>query len=100
MKKWVTGLPNGLHFDEEYLEVTGLPTEVGTFDLNLTAQNKAGFSQAVYQIVIEKTVPRVSSVKPRNISSNGALATANIISNGGESISMSLSGAKQMVGIT
>ena len=86
----VIGLPNGLHFDEENLEVIGLPTEVGSFDLNFTAHNQAGFSQAFYPTVVEKTEPSISTVKPRNISSNGALATASIISNGGEAMTMSL----------
>ena len=42
----LTGLPDGLEFDSTRLEVTGLPQEAGVFDLNVTASNQAGTSQA------------------------------------------------------
>ena len=86
----LVGLPDGLHFDPVRMEVTGVPQQVGTFDLNLTASNQAGTNRAQFQITVEKSLPVLSSVKPRGISSNGALATSIIQSNGGEDVSMTV----------
>ncbi|MEL0005429.1 MAG: LamG domain-containing protein, partial [Opitutales bacterium] len=86
----LNGLPSGLQFDPERLEVTGVPFEVGTFDLNISASNQAGSKQAQLSIIVERTLPVLSSVKPRGISSNGALATGIIRSNGGENVAMTL----------
>ena len=80
----LVGLPAGLHFDPVRMEVTGVPQQVGTFDLNVSAGNQAGTNRAQFQITVEKSLPVLSSVKPRGISSNGALATSIIQSNGGE----------------
>ena len=71
----VDGLPLGLGFDSKNLEVIGVPQEVGTFDLNISASNQAGTHQTTQRIIVEKR-PKIASVKPRNLSSNGALATA------------------------
>ena len=86
----VDGLPLGLGFDSKNLEVIGVPQEVGTFDLNISASNQAGTHQTTQRIIVEKTAPKIASVKPRNLSSNGALATAMIESNGGEDVSMTV----------
>ncbi|MEL0098795.1 MAG: LamG domain-containing protein, partial [Opitutae bacterium] len=86
----IAGLPAGLTFDPQRLQVNGLPTESGIFDLNITAQNRAGKSLQGMQIVISKSLPVLSSINPRNISSQGGLASAMIHSDGGEAVEMTL----------
>ena len=47
----------GLHFDPLRMEVTGVPQQVGTFDLNVSAGNQAGTKRAQFQIIRRKVTP-------------------------------------------
>ena len=86
----VEGLPAGLILNELTGEVTGLPNEVGVFDLNISAFNSAGRGIEQIQVIVNKTAPVTYSVSPRFVTSSSAEMSANIASNGGESLTMSL----------
>ena len=86
----MTGLPEGLSLDLKRLEVIGVPQESGVFEVNMTATNEAGTSISTVNLVVSKSLPVLSSISPRNISSNGALSSAQIHSDGGEALNMSL----------
>ena len=51
------GLPLGLSLDSVSGEVTGVPQEVGVFDLNVSAFNIAGEGKASLQLIVNKTAP-------------------------------------------
>ncbi len=86
----VNGLPAGLSLDDQNFEITGIPEEIGTFDLNVTAVNRAGASKKTIRLIVLKSVPSVESSKAKNISSSNAQAIAQIISDGGEPLQMTL----------
>ena len=79
----VEGLPGGLILNELTGEVTGVPNEVGVFDLNISAFNSAGRGTEQIQVVVNKTAPVTYSVSPRFVTSSSAEMSANIASNGG-----------------
>ena len=83
-------LPLGLELDKNKGEVVGVPEEVGVFDLNVSAFNIAGEGKASIQLIVNKTAPQVTSVSPRNVTSTSANFASQVISDGGESIEMSL----------
>ena len=86
----VSGLPEGLLIDSTRGEVIGLPQEVGVFDLNISAFNIAGEGKAKLQLIVNKTAPQISSVSPRGVTSTSASFSAQVLSDGGEPINMSL----------
>jgi hypothetical protein len=86
----VSGLPEGLLIDSKRGEVIGLAQEVGVFDLNISAFNIAGEGKANLQLIVNKTAPQVSSVSPRGVTSSSASMSAQVLSDGGEPIEMSL----------
>ncbi len=86
----VSGLPAGLSLDSQSGYVTGLPQEVGIFDLNVSVSNQAGQSHETIQLVINKTPPALTSAPPKNLSSTSAKFAGRIVSDGGEPVSLSL----------
>ena len=46
VKATVTGLPMGLKFNAQTLEISGIPTKAGTFWVKITASNASGFKWA------------------------------------------------------
>ena len=86
------GLPLGLSLDTVSGEVTGVPQEVGVFDLNVSAFNIAGEGKASLQLIVNKTAPLTSSVTPRSVTSSSAKMSARVVSDGGEPVSLSLFG--------
>ena len=86
----VSGLPSGLSINQMTGEITGLPIEVGVFDLNVSAFNLAGEGQTTIRLIVNKTGPRVSSVEPRGVTSSSAKMSGRVLSDGGEDVQMSL----------
>ena len=86
----VDGLPNGLEMDSQSYEIIGLPQQTGTFDLNITATNRAGVRKESIRLIVLKSEPEIESSKAKNISSSNAQAIAQIISDGGEPLQMTL----------
>ena len=91
-----TGLPEGLLLNAVTGEVTGLPQEVGVFDLNVTAGNQAGEALGLMQLIVNKTPPSLVSVPPKNLSSTSARFAGKIISDGGDPTTVSLFGVTMM----
>ena len=86
----VNGLPDGLEMDSKSYEIIGLPQQTGTFDLNITATNRAGVRKESVRLIVLKSEPEIESSKAKNISSSNAQAIAQIISDGGEPLQMTL----------
>ena len=86
----ISGLPAGLKVDSKSGEVSGLPSEIGVFDLNVTIGNMAGASQSTLQLVVNKTPPTLASSLPKNLSSTSARFAGQVVSDGGEPITLSL----------
>ena len=79
----LSGLPEGLSLDHSRLEVIGIPQKQ-VFLKQYDRQNDAGTSFSTVNLVVSKSLPVISSISPRNISSNGALSSAQIHSDGGK----------------
>ena len=92
----IIGLPAGLTLNGMTGELTGLPLEVGVFDLNVSAYNLAGEGKANIQLIVNKTSPRISSVEPRGLTSSSVKMSGRVVSDGGEDVQMSLFWGKQM----
>ena len=86
----VSGLPRGLALDAVTGGVYGLPYEVGIFDLNVSAFNIAGEGKGNIRLIVNKTAPATSSVTPRSVTSSSAKMSAQVVSDGGEPVSLSL----------
>ena len=86
----VSGLPLGVELDTVTGEVFGLPQEVGVFDLNVSAFNIAGEGKANLRVIVNKTSPLTSSVPPRSVTSSSAKMSAQVVSDGGEPVQLSL----------
>ena len=87
----MSGLPSGLSINQMTGEITGLPIEVGVFDLNVSAFNLAGEGQTTIRLIVNKTGPRVSSVELRGVTSSSAKMSGRVLSgDGGEDVQMSL----------
>ena len=63
----VSGLPLGLAMDSMAGEVSGLPQQVGIFDLNISAGNQAGENTQSIQLVVNKTPPSLTSSAPKTL---------------------------------
>ena len=86
----IAGLPDGLLLNPNTGEVTGIPLELGSFDLNVSAFNAAGKGTGQTQLIINKTAPLLNAVKARFTTSSSTQMTANVLSDGGDPLSLSL----------
>ena len=59
----VNGLPDGLEMDSQSYEIIGLPQQTGTFDLNITATNRAGVRKESVRLIVLKSEPEIESSK-------------------------------------
>ena len=84
------GLPQGLTYDENTQLITGIPQESGVFDVDVTASNQAGESKSTIRIVVQKSEPVLASNSPKNITSTSAQAVAQVLSDGGEPLELTL----------
>ena len=85
-----TPLPSGLFLNPLNGEIVGKPTDVGVFDINVTASNLAGSGQGSLRIIVDKAAPVISSAAPRNVTSSSARFSALINNDGGDPPTLSL----------
>ena len=87
---YIDGLPSGLTYDSKTGKIIGLPLEIGTFDLDITALNQAGQSEQKIKLIVNKTSPTLTSSVPKNVSSTTARLAGRVISDGGTPVQLSL----------
>ena len=86
----ISGLPDGLKVDSDKGEVVGVPSQVGIFDLNVSAFNMAGAGRTSLKLIVSKTKPLSSSISPKAVTSSSAKMSVQIMSDGGEPVRLTI----------